>query len=130
MSTPRRFRPNVPTAAQEEKKPKAKRKRCLNCDKLFELTKPNRKFCSTNCKNEFGRHGSAFGPLKTHIETMMNRHTKELRAEVVKLQRDLSAAVERVVAIEKFLESVEVPEPEPPGSAYAMPTAQRMRRRA
>jgi hypothetical protein len=130
MSTPRRFRANVPTPAQDEAKPKLKRKKCLNCDKKFELTKPNRKFCTTECKNEFGRHGSAFGPLKTHIETMMTRHTRALRAEVVKLQRELLLAIDRVVAIENFLEECGEPDVQPADSVYATPTAKKFRRGA
>lgn len=129
MPTPLRFKANAPTPAQDAQKIKLKRKRCLNCNALFDLTKPNRKFCGTNCKNEFARFGSAFGPLRTHIETMMTKHTKEVRAEVVKVAKDLQEAVTRIEAIEKFLESCEAepaPPGEPVGSAYARPTKTRM----
>lgn len=50
-----------------------KRKRCRNCDKKFPLTKPNRQFCTTACKNEYGRHGSAFGPLKIKLEKLVRK---------------------------------------------------------
>lgn len=50
-----------------------KRKRCENCDKKFPLTKPNRRFCTTACKNEYGRHGSAFGPLKIKLEKLVRK---------------------------------------------------------
>jgi hypothetical protein len=69
-----RVRPSEPAP----EKPKFRRVRCPNCDKKFEKTKPNRKFCSTQCKNEYARHGSAFGPLKTRITTMIDRRVKEL----------------------------------------------------
>lgn len=113
MSSPRRFRPNVPTPVPAQPKPKLKKKRCRNCDAKFQLTKPNRKFCSTNCKNEFARFGSAFGPLRTHIETMMTRHTKEIRGEVVKVAKDLQAAIVRIEAMEKFLAELEWSEEAP-----------------
>ena len=62
----------------------------MNCNAWFPLTKPNRKFCCSKCKDEFGQHGSAFGPLKTRIETMMKRHTNELREQISKLERRVS----------------------------------------
>jgi len=132
MSTPRRFRANVPAPVQDEAKPKLKRRKCLNCDKKFEVTKPNRKFCTTECKNEFGRHGSAFGPLKTHIETMMTRHTKQVRIELADLVKKLDAAMPliqaRFEAIEKFLEECEVETEPAAASAYSTPTARKFRR--
>ena len=53
--------------------PRYKRKRCRNCDAKFPLTKPNRLFCSTACKNEYGRHGSAFGPLRVKLEKLVRK---------------------------------------------------------
>jgi hypothetical protein len=53
--------------------PRYKRKRCRNCDAKFLLTKPNRLFCSTACKNEYGRHGSAFGPLRVKLEKLVRK---------------------------------------------------------
>jgi len=50
-----------------------KRKCCRNCDKKFPVTKPNRMFCTTACKNEYGRHGSAFGPLRIKLEKLVRK---------------------------------------------------------
>ena len=36
-----------------------KRKRCKNCSALFPFTKPNREFCSDNCRKDFHRNGGS-----------------------------------------------------------------------
>jgi len=68
--------PQRTTASPQESpapapKPKFPKKRCLNCDKKFEKNRPNRKFCQQSCKDEYNRHGSAFGPLKTRLERII-----------------------------------------------------------
>lgn len=49
------------------------RRRCDNCGEFYPLTKPNRRFCKTECKKEFHQHGAAFGPLKARIEKMIRK---------------------------------------------------------
>lgn len=57
------------------------RRRCHNCGKLYPLTKPNRRFCSDtgpgNCKAEYNRYGSAFGPIRDYLEKEVQRRSKE-----------------------------------------------------
>jgi hypothetical protein len=65
----------VPTAAAALAKfPKA---RCKNCPKFFPKTRPNREFCSQDCKDEFNRHGSAFGPLRERLTKLIEKASKE-----------------------------------------------------
>src|SRR5271154_2023750 len=80
--------PQRTTASPQESpaptpKKKFPKKRCLNCDKKFEKTKPNRKFCKQDCKDEYNRHGSAFGPLKTRLERIVKLEVaKRLEAAI------------------------------------------------
>jgi len=53
------------------------RRRCRNCDKPYYLTRKHKKFCTTECKDEFHRHGSAFGPLKNHLTKLIRETGKE-----------------------------------------------------
>lgn len=78
MSTPRKPKTDgrrVPTeAAALAKFPKA---RCKNCPKFFPKTRPNREFCSQDCKDEYNRHGSAFGPLRERLTKLIEKTSKE-----------------------------------------------------
>jgi hypothetical protein len=54
-----------------------KRRRCKNCDKLFDVTRPNRIFCSDTCRDEYHRYGSAFGPMKAYLTLLIEKASKE-----------------------------------------------------
>jgi len=66
-----------------------KRIRCKNCGKLTEKRKPWAKFCSSSCRHEFARHGSAFGPLKTTLENLVKKWLKDYQERVERLERAL-----------------------------------------
>ena len=76
---------------------KLKKKRCKNCPKFFELTKPNREFCSKKCKQEFHRYGNAFGPLKEKLFKMMAAQAKsEAAAQLVAVNARIDEIDERL----------------------------------
>jgi hypothetical protein len=70
--------------------PKFPRRRCDNCGKLYPQTKPHKRFCKPECKNEFHQHGAAFGPLKQRLEKLIN---KEVAARVGDVSRVIAATV-------------------------------------
>jgi hypothetical protein len=75
LTTPKKDGRRVPTEpAALAKFPKS---RCKNCPKFFPKTRPNREFCSEDCKNEYNRNGSAFGPLRERLTKLIERRTKE-----------------------------------------------------
>lgn len=61
---------------------KFKRKRCRNCDALFPMTKPNREFCSDECRKQFHHFGCAFGPLEEKIRKMVRGFVMEEMARL------------------------------------------------
>lgn len=71
-------------------------KKCKNCDRRFTRERANQEFCKiakdgtpSQCKAEFHRNRSAFGPLKGRIEGMIREQTKLLRATIVQLQKNI-----------------------------------------
>jgi len=56
---------------------KLPRRRCLNCNGWFEKTRKNKKFCRKECKDEYNRYGSAFGPLKEWLAKYIEKASKE-----------------------------------------------------
>lgn len=56
---------------------KLPRRRCLNCNGWFLKTRKNKKFCKKECKDEYNRYGSAFGPLKEWIGKLIEKLSKE-----------------------------------------------------
>lgn len=42
-----------------------------------------KKFCNDECRNEFHKHGSAFGPLKGRLETLVKRWTREMEKRLM-----------------------------------------------
>lgn len=50
------------------------RRHCKNCNKLYEKNRPNKMFCSHDCKEEFRKFGSAYGPLKEHLTKLIAKH--------------------------------------------------------
>lgn len=71
----RRDEPNYPT------------KRCLNCPKFFKQTKPHKKFCSMQCKDQFNKFGGAYGKLK---EKLFAEIAKQVREETQRELQDLN----------------------------------------
>lgn len=87
--------------------PTRKRKRCDNCGEWFPLTKPNRRFCNTQCKNEFGSHGSAFGPLKTKIENLIRKHVATTQpAALTSLAGQLVSMAELLAADQRAIRAL------------------------
>ena len=85
-----------------------RRKRCRNCDQFMGPGKPTKKFCGPKdpgkgeCKNEYHRNGgTAFGPLKSRLETLV---TKLSREESKKLR-------DRVDQLERRVQELEEPAP-------------------
>ena len=56
---------------------KLPRKRCLNCAKLFEMTRQGKRFCSDACRKEFHHYGAAYGPLRDKLEALIEKRVKE-----------------------------------------------------
>jgi hypothetical protein len=75
--------------------PKFPRRRCANCNNFFLKTRKNKRFCKRECKNEFNRYGSAFGPLKDWLTKFIEQRAKE---ETV---RRTAALEERISQIEE-----------------------------
>lgn len=59
-----------------------RRMRCDNCFAPTPKRTGNKRFCSDQCRKEFHRHGSAFGPLRVKLEKIIAQATRELRAEL------------------------------------------------
>jgi len=81
----------VPTPISQSKP--TKRARCENCHALYHPNprRPKQKFCSENCRKEFHRYGSSYGPLKTGLHKAIDKKYAELekftRAALVGLAR-------------------------------------------
>jgi hypothetical protein len=114
----------TPTTARKRataKKTKPKKRkfgRCPNCDKRFEKTRPNKKFCTGPCKDEWHNTGGvSFAKYAAVVETRVNRAERrlreEMRAQVSKeirqAKRDMNATVrERFRAITKVLRALKL----------------------
>ncbi len=102
---------------------KFKRRRCKNDGVLFLVTKPNREFCSDNCRKEFHANGgNAFGPLKTRLEKLVRAITRDLEGRLNTQGRAIGK-LERIVfelAPEQFesapVQSPSLPSPSPRAS--------------
>ncbi len=88
--------PHPPADALQGKSARPKIK-CDNCGKAFPKLNPegkpwkkNKKFCDDNCKAEFHRFGSAFGPLKETVSNIA-------REEAQKAARVTDGALARVL---------------------------------
>lgn len=66
---------------RELPKKNLKRRRCRNCNKFYSVTRDNKKFCCSKCKDEFHKYGSAYGPLKAKLEKLI---AETCRAEALK----------------------------------------------
>jgi len=68
----------VPTPISQNKP--TKRARCENCHALYRPNprRPKQKFCSDNCRKEFHRYGSSYGPLKTGLHKAIDKKYADL----------------------------------------------------
>lgn len=78
------------------KTPKRKRIHCHNCNKLFVPQKPWAKFCKENCRKEFHRYGSSYGPLKTGLERAIEKKYAALKKDFFAEIKDQSRRIDRV----------------------------------
>ncbi len=62
------------TARPPVKYPK---RRCINCDAKYPLTRKGRKFCGAQCRTEYNHFGGAFGPLKKTLTRLVQKLTRE-----------------------------------------------------
>jgi hypothetical protein len=74
--------PRIPEPFKRPRKPPIDpatlpKRRCKNCPKFFPLTKPNRGFCSQQCKSQFHNYGSAYGTLKQTLENLILKRARE-----------------------------------------------------
>jgi len=67
---------------------------------MFPMTKPNRKFCTDNCKTEYNRYGAAYGPLRDKLTKLIakrvNEETKEIKKQIADLRVLLLAPAQSV----------------------------------
>jgi collagenase-like PrtC family protease len=81
-------------------------KRCLNDNKQFRQTRPNRKFCCQKCKDEYNRYGSAFGPLRLKLEKMVHAWMKSYQLDIdqniIRLTARLDEISGRLDRMEEF----------------------------
>jgi len=88
---------------------KQRRKRCLNCNKLFVPRKnvgDRAKFCKKECCDEFHRHGSAFGPMKLGLYAAIDKKyaalEKEQRRQHRALMSEIADQSRRIDRLEKI----------------------------
>lgn len=58
-----------------------KRRRCENCNALYQPTREDQRFCrkdGDNCRKEFHRYGSSYGPLKTGLHKAIDKKVIDL----------------------------------------------------
>lgn len=58
------------------------------------MTKPNRKFCSDDCKNEYNRFGAAYGPLKDKLTKLIEQRVREATRAAFQQATAAMAAIE------------------------------------
>jgi hypothetical protein len=98
-------------------------KKCKNCDRKFIKSRKNQEFCKTapdgtasQCKAEFYRNRSAFGPLKGRIEGMIREHTKHANGAMRALSIAVAKLSERLDAVEATVQKLEKVGTESPAS--------------
>ena len=58
------------------------KRRCAYCNKLIDLTKPNRRFCNDRERNAFHQQGMALGPLKEKLPKWIAKEVAKQLAEL------------------------------------------------
>lgn len=74
--SPRVRRERRALAAKDRPPKKYPRKRCANDGTLFFKTRKNKRFCCPECKDEYHRFGSAFGPLRDYLTKLIGIESK------------------------------------------------------
>jgi hypothetical protein len=104
--------PDAPTPVAV--KIKFRQRRCGNCNVLYQPVRKNQKFCTKNkgqCRKEFHRYGSSYGPLKTGLEKTIDKKCAGLRAQVaeqLRIAADVITKLEaRISRIEQLCEGVQ-----------------------
>ena len=88
-----------------------KRKRCKNCGDLFPITKPNREFCSDNCRKDFHRNGGAHMKV---LQTIRKELPGLIREAFKKPPRELVEGVVREIRNRRVIDPCEIK----PGERY------------
>lgn len=100
--------PNSPAATPAGTQPtqKPRRKRCMNCNKLFDLKKPWQKFCGYQCQRQFHHYGNSYGKLKETLTKLIREQVKELAPSTIETM--VSLQISRLEeALSSRIESVE-----------------------
>lgn len=61
------------------------KRRCKYCNRLFDLTKAHKKFCSFRCQRAFNKQGMALGPLKDKLPGWMRKEVTLQLAVIAEL---------------------------------------------
>lgn len=91
----RPLNPNQPQESPSKVKT-FKRRRCENCNALYQPTREDQRFCrkdGDNCRKEFHRYGSSYGPLKTGLHKAIDKKYAELEKAVGNKVRGLVADI-------------------------------------
>jgi len=104
----------VPTPSKTIKLTELRRRRCVNCNRLYKPRKEHQRFCTdavkddpNHCRREFNRHGSAFGPLKIKLEKLVMKTVREI------LENEHAFIVKQLADLEKRFITAEPREPSP-----------------
>jgi hypothetical protein len=93
---------------------KFRQRRCGNCNILYQPVRNNQKFCTKNkgqCRKEFHRYGSSYGPLKTGLEKTIDKKYAALRSEILDWRVTVAGCLARlevrIARIEQVCEGVQ-----------------------
>jgi hypothetical protein len=77
---------------------------------LFPRTRKDRKFCKEECRKEFHRFGSGYGPIKQALEKLIEKRTRDQVKEVSKRLTDIEQLwnLDRQRGIVDYLARLEV----------------------
>ncbi len=81
-----------------------KKRRCKNCNELFQPVKEHQLFDCENCRKEFHRYGAAYGPLRTGLERAIEKKYVALDKAI---QQRLRAVVNLILTDSNRLEALE-----------------------
>lgn len=109
--------PSTPGKVQRPILKTFKRRRCQNCNKLFQPIRADQKFDSASCRKEFHRYGSSYGPLKTGLHSAIDKKyvalekafKQQLKDANLELRDELAAMGLRLVRLEQRVMLLERP---------------------
>jgi len=123
--------------AQEPRAPKKtfKRRRCENCNRLYAPIREDQRFCQhdgDNCRKEFHRYGSSYGPLKTGLHKAIDKKYDALEASIIRgwlkpLQSEIKRLAVEVADVKAQIDEwrgqikIAKAHDEPSGSLYGEP---------